>query len=873
MKKTPTPPKWATALLTAYCRPQLLEDLQGDLNEFFQRNLQTKGAFLARLIYIIDVLKFFRPYMLRKPSNPFNQRVLFTSYFRTSARVIIRNKLFSSINIIGMAVSLSVGLLVIAFVTDLFSYDTTLLNRDRIYRVTSSFQMAGMPSMKLATTSWKTGTLIRQEVPGIESLVILRNGFGGDAAIGNSKIPVTGLYANEGFFDVFSFPLIKGVASAALKDPHTLVLTQTTAIKLFGHEDPIGKVVKFDTVNYTVTGLMADIPKLSHIHFEMLVSLASLDLNAPPNSDGGLMDWTNFYSNYVYVLLKPNSAPSAFKAALDKIASRENAPFPPDHRVFPEMQPLEKIHIGRQMGNEIGPVIDSVNVYVLCGLALVILLSACFNYTNLSIARSLKRSREVGIRKVIGARRIQVIGQFMAESILISLLSLGVAFLLFLALRGQFLGIHPQLQSAFSLELSPGLILTFIAFAILVGFVAGILPALFYSKINAVKVLKDAGSIKVFRHISLRKALVVIQYTFSLAFITATIIGYHQYKSFLRFDLGFTTENILNIKMQGNEDGVFVKRLSALPAVKGISRSLLVSSLGSIYGSKAKYDNPADSAEVDMNYIDENYLSLHRYAFLGGRNFTPKPKKAPETETIVNEQLLKRFNIGHGNPAEALGKTITIDKTKLIIVGVLKDFHYGTLDKKIEPTALRYSASPGGYVNVQVSAANLPATMTGIETLWKQLDKVHPLNAAFYDDQIEGAYAFFSIILKVIGFFAALAICISSLGLFGMVVYTMEKRVKEISIRRVLGAGNGTLIYLLSKSFLALLLLSAGIALPLTWLFFQKVLLAGFAYHQPVGFGELFVGLFVVAGIALIMIGIQTRKIIRANPARVLKNE
>lgn len=872
-KKTPHPPKWATWFLSLYCRPELLEDLEGDLNEFFQRNLQAKGAFLACLIYIIDVLKFIRPYTLRKPRLA-GRNIMFSNYVKTSTRSIARNKLFSGINVIGMAVSLSVGLLVIAFVSDIFSYDSTLNNKDRIYRVISAFQFNGMPPGKLATTSWKAGALIKKEAPGVESIVILRNGFGGDASIDGGKIPISGLYADEGFFDVFSFPLQKGVASSALKNPHSLVVTQTTATKLFGQADPMGKTLKIDTVTYTVTGLMADLPKLSHIQFEMLVSLSSIDLAKPLiPSDGRNMDWTNFFSNYVYVLLSKNTSPAAFKTALDRIAARENASVQADHKVFPELQPLPSIHLGHQLGNEIGPVIDPIAVYVLCGLALVILLSACFNYTNLSIARSLRRSREVGIRKVIGARRTQVIGQFIAESVLICLLSLGVAFVLFLGLRGQFLSLHPQLSSAFSLELSPQLIVSFLLFAIAVGIVAGILPALFYSKINAVQVLKDASTLKVFHHISLRKALVILQYTFSLVFITATVIGYNQYKGFLRFDLGFSTENILNINMQGNQGDVFVKQLSTLPAVKGVSQSLIVSSLGSIFGISAKYNNPADSGEVDENFIDANFLPMHNYTFLAGRNFTPQPRNAPESETIVNEQVLRRFHIGHGDPQQALGETINFSGTKLTIVGVLKDFHYGTLDKPINPTAFRYSAAPGGYVNVKLAAANLPATMTGIETLWKHLDKVHPLDAKFYDDQIERAYTFFSVMVKVIAFFSVLAVCIASLGMFGMVTYTMERRVKEISIRRVLGAGNRTLVLLLSKGFLFLLGISALIALPLTWLLIQKLVLEHFAYHQPVRFTDLFTGLFFVGGIAALMIGVQTWKIVRANPATVLKNE
>ena len=873
--KTVQPPKWATKLLRAYCRPELLEDLQGDLHEFFERNLRTRGAFMARLIYILDVLKFFRPYTVRKPAfnAPLKQTFMLASYIKTSGRVIRRNKLFSVINIVGLAVSMSVGLLVIAFVSDLSSYDGALKNKERIYRVVSTLAPAGQPPIKLASTSWKSGTLIHQEVPGVESIAILRRQFSGDAKIGENTIPMAGLYADEGFFNVFSFPLAKGSALTALKQPHSLVLTQTTATKLFGRADPLGKVLRFDTVNYTVTGVLQDLPKLSHIHFEMLVSLSTIDGTASSISgDGGNMDWTNVYSTYVYVVLAKNSDPASFTAALNRLNDRENAAVP-TRRIFLSAQPLKKIPVGRPMGNEIGAVMSSVMLYTLSGLAFIIILSACFNYTNLSMARSLRRSREVGIRKVIGALRGQVMGQFIAESVILSLLSLGFAFCIYLVLRGQVLSFDQHLQDAFSLDLSPGLLIRFVLLAIGVGVIAGFLPAIFYSKINAVHVLKDISSLKVFRHISMRKALVVIQYTFSLIFITATIIGFRQYQGFLRFDLGFTTDNVLNIRMQGNNEEVLVKELAALPAVKGISRSLIVSSLGSMYGSSIKYKDPADSARVELNYIDENYLPLHKYVFLAGRNFTHRPVGAPETETIVNERLLRRFNIAHGKPEKALGEVVAIGDQKLTIVGVLKDFHYGTVESEIGPTALRYSAVPGGYVNLKISSTDLPATMAAIGAIWKQVDKVHPLEAKFYDDQIEEAYQQFSVMLKIIGFFAVLAICISSLGLFGMVIYTLEKRVKEVSIRKVLGAGEGMLVYLLSKGFLFLLLLSALIALPLTWLFFEKVVLAKFPYHQPIRFGELFIGLFVVAGIAFLMIGIQTMRIVRANPVKALKNE
>ena len=870
-RKTTQPPKLATRFLAWYCRPELLEDLQGDLNEFFQRNLERKGAFIAKLIYILDVLKFMRGYTLRKPSLPRTSNMMLGSYFKTSTRVILRNKLFSGLNIAGFALSMSVGLLVIALVSDLYSYDDTLQNKDRIYRVNTTIQPTGKRSVDMASTSWKAGNLIRQEIPGVESITILRRGFGGDASIGDNRIPVGGFYADEQFFRVFSFPLLKGIAETALREPRSLVLTRTTAKKLFGTADPMGRFIKFDTVNYTVTGVMEDIPKLSHLQFEMLVSLSSIDATKS-SSDGNYMDWSNVFSNYVYVLLSKNSRIGDFTTALARMNDRENRLLK-DRKILLSPQSLKHIVIGKSLRNTTSPSFDYAVIFILCGLSLVILLSACFNYTNLSMARSLGRSREVGIRKVMGASKGQVAGQFISESVLISLFSLCVAFLIFLFIRKQFLAFAPQNADTFSLSLSPKLLIYFILLAIIVGIVSGFLPSLFYSKINAVQVLKKIDTLSVFRHISLRKALIVIQYTFSMIFIVMTIIGYDQYKNFVHFDLGFKTDGILNIDMQGNKDDVFVTELSTLPSVKGVSKSLLVSSLGSIYGTGIKYKDPLDSDEVDLNVVDEHYLPLHQYDFLAGENFTPKPQDTTETETIVNETLLRRFNIGHKNPEKALGEWVLINHKQLMIVGVLKDFHYGTLDRKIGPTAFRYSAEPGRFVNVKISGSNAQATLTSIETLWKRIDKVHPLQARFYDEQIEEAYRFFIVITKSIGFLALLAVCIASLGLFGMVVYTMEKRRKEVSIRKVLGASNGSLLLLLSKGFLYLLSIAALIALPLTWVFFDRVVLVAFAYHRPVHFSEVMMGLFITGGIALLMIGLQTMRIVRSNPAMVLKTE
>jgi len=282
----------------------------------------------------------------------------------------------------------------------------------------------------------------------------------------------------------------------------------------------------------------------------------------------------------------------------------------------------------------------------------------------------------------------------------------------------------------------------------------------------------------------------------------------------------------------------------------------------------------SDSATVMLNFINEHYLPMHEHKILAGINFAPRPENAEESEVIVNEKALKHFDIGGGDPAKALGEVISIENKSLTIVGVVEDFHYETVEEEIEPMAFRYfHYGTNGYVNAKIATQDWSSVMASIETAWRKIDKVHPLEATFYEDQIQEAYNQFSVMIKVIGFLAFLAISIASMGLFGMVVFTTETRLKEISIRKVLGASEGKLVFLLSKGFLLLLSLAALIALPITYLFFDKVVLSNFAYHEPVRLTEILMGFLIILIIAFVMVLSQTLKVARTNPAEVLKNE
>lgn len=814
------------------------------------------------------------------------------NYVKTSWRNLMRNKLFSFINIVGLAVSMSVGLLLIAFLFDLHSYDRFHKNGERIYRITNVVTTNHEQTGKFATTSIKTGKLIREKVTGIEEVAIVRNDFSQDAKVGDNIVPVRGLWAEPSLFRIFTFPMLEGNPYLALKDPYSVVLTETAAKKLFGNEPALGRAIRFDTLNYQVTGVMKDVPFFSHIDFEVLVSLSTAEQLNKNNSNFG--KWTSMSSNYVYLLLPEDAELSSRRASiqsqLDAIAKEENRTGE-NSKIGLELLPLYQIVVGENLRRSeggpgsLGPHMSPVMLWILGGLALVVILSACFNYTNLSMARAMRRFKEIGLRKAIGAGNSQVWQQFLVEAVMVSLAALILSYLIFLVLRSQLINLAPEMQYMVKLELTPPVVIAFIIFSVVVGGIAGFMPALFFSKVSAINALRKVSapayrSVKAFEHLTLRRALVVIQYTLTLIFITTTAIGYVQYKNILAFDLGFNTKNILNIDMQGNKPDALLKELGEMPEVAAVSRSLIVTSIGNAWGGFMKYKDSRDSVLVLTNHVDENYLALHEYKLIAGANFVARPTTtAAATEVIVNQQVLKRFNIGSNDPEKAIGEEIIFSNVqgqgrRMTIVGVMKDFHYGKVDNLIEPTAFMFwTPENGAIINARIQSADIPATMARIASAWKKIDRVHPFRAEFYDEAIENAYSELSAMIRIIGFLSFLAIFIASMGLFGMVVFSTETRLKEISIRKVMGAGYSNLIYLLSRGFLILLSISALIALPVTYVFFENVVLTNFPYHKPVQFAELFAGLLGVLLIAFIMIGSQTMKAVRSNPVEVLKNE
>ena len=872
-KKDIHPPQWAFRFLEWYCKPELLEDLQGDLHEFFERNLEKKGKRKARLNYALDVFKFFRPYTVKKLEiiDQLTQITMFKNYFKTSIRSISRNKLFSAINIFGLAVSMSVCLLMISLYTEIKTYDRFHEDVENLYRINNIQQYMENDPNRFASTSPLLGKRMKEEVPGIKHLTLLRRSAGGDATVGENTFPIQGLYADESFFNVLTFKLKRGNMNSALAEPNTIVLTDETAEKLFKDEDPLDQVLTLNGEPYTVTGVVEKPPFNSHMKFEALVSMAAHFNDRVERSKNS--DWMRFGDMWMYyIYFRPEKGVSIddIQARLDLICDEENDKMKYT-TITTVIQPITNIMTGPDLSNQIGFSLGQEILLVLAGLSFIVILSASFNYTNLSIARSLRRSKEVGIRKVVGATRRQVFNQFIMEACIISIGSLAIAYLLFFLIKPLFLQVNPEIQNMVTLKTDPTQIIYFLLFAVGVGLLAGFLPAMFLSKLRAISILKTDSSTKLFSRITLRKSLLVIQFTLSLVFIIAATIADKQFKYAMNYDMGFNTDNILNVRLEGNDPADIEAIFERIPEINQMARISHVLSVGSTWGTQMFTEDKLDSGSVYYSTIDHNYIPMMGHKFLAGTNFPAKAKVENEEGIILNEKALKRFKLG--KPEEAIGKVVEFDNKDLMIIGVVEDFNNQKIESEIEPFAFRHNPEEVYLLSLKLSSNDIIATRDKIKAAWEEFDQVHEFDGKFYEDSLERAYEEFSTLSTIIGFLAFLTICIASLGLLGMGVYTAETRLKEISIRKVLGASERSLVRLLSKSFMLLLVLSAAIAIPLTYFIFDSVLLAENAYKAPIGIVELSLGVIIIFVIGFITIGSQTWKAARSNPAATLRTE
>lgn len=816
---------------------------------------------------------------------------MFKNYLKVCLRSLLKNKTFSFINIFGLAVSMSICLLLILMLADQSQYDQFHENKERIYRIVSD---RGNDPVLTATSPLPLGVTLQEEYPIVEKSTRLISGVGGDASYQQNTMTMRGYFADTKMFDVFSYNLEKGNKHLVLKEPRSIVLTKEFSEKLFGSEDPVGKIISFDDRGlmilnfgpmdnppvswgeFTVTGVLAKRDYKSHLQFDALVSQSTMpSLIAEEKLEDMSDNWTNYFRCYTYALIKEGKEEEeALQLALNDIAQR-NYGEKEDYKKFVfAAQKLSAITPGRLMSNFSSFSLPIEAFYFLSFLALVIMVSACLNYTNLSIARSLTRTREIGIRKVTGATRGHLIWQFLGESIITALLALVLAILMLNIMKPAFMSLWINKYLNFNLSENIPIFIIFVFFAIGIGIIAGIIPSLHLSKFKPIQVLKGNEGGKSGK-LGLRKFLIVTQFVVSLFFIVTTILIFRQTKHYINFEYGFKTENIINVPLQGNDYELVSNELSLIPGVLNVSGCQYLPATGISIGANLRVEgNEDDFFSMGSIFAHPNFIDNLGLEIVAGQNFSEYNISNTEKTVIINEAAVS--TLGFESMSDAIGAAVELEgvEQNVRIAGVVKNFRFRMpwIDENIGPFVFRNGPNHFSYVNVKVQTDDMHGVVNEIEKSWAEIDPIHQFEYSYFDEQMAKSYQLLTDVISIVGFFAFLSISIACLGLLGIATFTAERRVKEVGIRKVLGAGEYTIAFLLSKSFIKLLLVSIVIASPLVY-FINNMWLQNFSNRINYGFGTIFLGTLIMLTLGILTIGSQTLRASKANPADTLRME
>ncbi|NOQ26075.1 MAG: FtsX-like permease family protein [Bacteroidales bacterium] len=793
------------------------------------------------------------------------------NYLLTAFRNIIRHKGFSFINILGLALSMSVCMLIIVVIVDQFKYDDFVTKKDQIYRIESIDNISKYALNTYASTTYPLHKELTSNYAVVEDAVVLNNSFRGTGLYKETRISIDGFYTNESFFNLFDFELTNNSYKRPLSEPYSMVLKEETAKKYFGDENPIGKFLQVDSLgDFKITGIIPKSKNKSQFQFQALVSSNTIEVLEKNNKIDNISDnWENTYSNYIYILVNKNVDIKTIQTALDKISMKKYSDLEEKDFSF-YLKSFNKIVPGAFIGNEIGAFLPKIFILFLGGLSLVIILSAAFNYTSLSMARSLLRAKEVGVRKTLGASRSSIIIQFLSEAILVAFIALLFAFALFQLILPGFSGMKLMSLLEISPEQNYTVYLWFFIFALLTGILSGILPSLYISSFNPIKVLKGVSNIKLLSKITLRKILLVTQFVFSMIFIISIILIYKQMNYMVNAEMGFDRDFVYNVHLQKNDFDKVKNYYSQFPEIKDISGASHVPGVGRIYDADLRLSQEDEKLSAHYFSVDQNYIDVMGLELLKGHNFPDNLNAETESFVIVDERTLITLNLS--DPGEVIGKNIIVDSSFVEIIGVVKNYHYAALFLPQRPLILRYLPENYRIAALRIDEGISPSIIAEIENEWKNIDEFNEFNGEFLDAEIKDYYSYFEDVLYTVGFASVLAIIIACLGLLGMATYSTQTRIKEIGIRKVFGAEPKSIVMLISKTYMKTLLIAAIIAGPLSY-FINNAWVQYISNHAPFGFGTIFIGIFIIISFGMITIASQTLKAANLDPAKSLRYE
>ena len=790
---------------------------------------------------------------------------MFRNYLKIVLRKIKRHKGFSLINTAGLAIGISCCILIIQYIRHEFSFDKFHENSMYIYRIIQHkegniFQGVDVFNSLPAILA----PSIREDFPEDAKVTRVKNYERKVRYKDKQFYEKFFLYVEPEFLEMFSFPIIKGDPKTVLKEPYTVMITREMAKKYFGEEDPVNKIININNEqDYRIAGILENVPDNSHIKFDFLASFSTLLGTWGQNQ---LTSWQNS-SVWTYLQLAKNSNPQKFNSQLKKY----NTVGYGGHPASFDLQPLNDIHLGKKIALDLPGKGDLRYIYLYSAITLFILLIACFNYMNLSIARSFTRGKEIGIRKVVGAKRKSIIFQFLGESLVFSFSALVLALIL-VRLALPIFNFLTDRNIKFDLFTDIFFIFCLIGLGIFVALISGIYPAMFLSSFKPVRVLKGRTDSISKSTSSVRNVLIIVQFAISICLIICALIINHQLHYIKNTKLGLAKDSIITFpmtnKIMWKRYNTFKNELSQHANILDIAASKsLPTEIDNTVQIKLGGQNQGKTLRVWIDWVDFNFIDFYKMKIVLGRNFIKNSLQDLQNAYIVNETAAKA--IGLENP---VGKKFGIGRTGGQIIGVVEDYHFAPLHSKIEPLALKLDSINLKVLSVKINSLDISNTMIFIQNKWKKIFPDFPFVFSFLDRRIESMYKVERKLGQSFNYFTLIAILLSCLGLLGLASYMAEKKTKEIGIRKVLGATVPNILLLLTKEFTKFVFLANIIAWPVAYYFMNKWL-QNFAYRI-----NLSILIFILSGlaalaVALITVSYQAIKAATANPVDSLRYE
>jgi putative ABC transport system permease protein len=872
MKKK-SPPALASWILFRLLDEEIRYSAMGDFEEIFTLKAEQKGRIPALIYYWIQIIIILPSFI--KTQIDWSIEMI-KNYLKVTARILRNQRSFSLINIMGLGIGMACCLLILLYVQDELSYDRYHEKAERIYRFINYSQMGDM-NFEVAGAAAPAAQVFKDELPEVEDAVRFRiwdqvKLTYGTASYREDKIS----FCDPSLFNVFTFPLIEGNPETALSLPNTIIISEKAAWKIFGEANAVGQVLGLgEFADLKITGVFKDIPGNSHFHFDFIVSMSSLDESRNPT-------WMRpNFQTYVLlhkgadvpevesklrVLIKSKLAPE-IKASTGKSIDELYA-----QRGIKEMsylQPLTAIHLHSGSLRGFEPNGDIKYVYILSSIALFILIIACVNFMNLSTARSSGRAKEVGLRKVMGSYRIDLVKQFLSESTILSFISLTVGIIIVLAVLPAFNQLSGK--NLAGKDLGSGIMLgAFAGIALLTGLLAGFYPAFVISAFRPVTVLR--GRFKTSLKMGpFRRGLVIFQFIASIVLIISTLVIFSQLRFIQNKKIGFNKEQVLvvnNTFALKNQIHAFKNEMLKNPNISEatVSSYLPVPSsrlFESVKAGEDTSDKPAPPMAVFP--VDHDYIDTLEMTIIEGRNFA-REYQTDSDAVVINRAAVKHF--GWDNPLE---RTLKFNKKTFKVIGVVEDYHFESLRNQIKPVVL-YLGDSTGRISFRIKTENIAGTIEALKRKWKEFLPHEQFDYAFFDDKFFSLYQAELMMGKVFGVFSGLAIFVASLGMFGLAAFTAEKKSKEIGIRKVLGATVPQILNMLTREFMILVGISNLIAWPIGYYLMSRWL-QGFAYRVSFGLGIFILSGFITVLFSVLAISIQALKAATSDPVKALRYE